>query len=193
MLLHQIKAVVLSMKAIREINPLAKLVQTEDLGKTYSSKALKRQANFENHRRWLTYDLLCGRVTPKHHLWKYILNHGISEHELVFFGENPCVPDVFGFNHYITSERFLDGRLNRYPKHTHGGNGYQCYADVEAVRMEMRKEGGLRSLLKEAWRRYKKPMALTGVHLHCHREEQLRWFRYVWNACTCYVFQRPCV
>jgi dTDP-4-dehydrorhamnose reductase len=24
---------------------------------------------------------------------------------------------------------------------------------------------------------------MTEVHLHCHREEQLRWFRYIWNAC----------
>src|SRR5205823_4112892 len=38
-------------------------------------------------------------------------------------------------------------------------------------------------LLKEAWKRYKKPMAITEVHLHCHREEQLRWFNYVWKTC----------
>jgi dTDP-4-dehydrorhamnose reductase len=25
-------------------------------------------------------------------------------------------------------------------------------------------------------------MAVTEVHLHCHREEQLRWFKHVWNA-----------
>jgi dTDP-4-dehydrorhamnose reductase len=28
-----------------------------------------------------------------------------------------------------------------------------------------------------------KPLAVTEVHLHCHREEQLRWFTYVWDAC----------
>jgi len=26
-------------------------------------------------------------------------------------------------------------------------------------------------------------MAITEVHLHCHREEQLRWFNYVWKTC----------
>ena len=61
MLLNEIKGIVLSMQAIREINPLAKLVQTEDLGKTYSTRSLKYQADFENRRRWLTYDLLCGK------------------------------------------------------------------------------------------------------------------------------------
>jgi dTDP-4-dehydrorhamnose reductase len=183
MLLNEIKGVVLSMKAIRKINPSAQLIQTEDLGKTYSTKSLKYQADFENHRRWLTYDLLCGLVTKKHPLWKYFLKKGITEQELISFQENVCVPEVFGFNHYLTSERFLDGRLNRYPKHTHGGNGKHHYADVEAARIELKGDCGISVLLKEAWERYKKPIAVTEVHLHCHREDQLRWFGHVWNSC----------
>lgn len=184
MLVNQVKGVVLSMQAIRQVNPAAKLVQTEDLGKTYSTKSLRYQANFENQRRWLTYDLLCGKLTPRHPLWSYFIENGITAGELCFFQENRCVPDVFGFNYYITSERFLDGRLNRYPAHSHGGNAYQRYADVEAARVEMKNEWGVRVLLKEAWQRYKKPMAVTEVHLHCHREDQLRWFKHVWKACN---------
>jgi dTDP-4-dehydrorhamnose reductase len=183
MLLNELKGVVLSMQAIRKINPDAKLVQTEDLGKTYSTKSLQYQADFENERRWLTYDLLCGSVTKEHPLWTFLLSRGITEKELSFFQENVCVPDVFGFNHYLTSERVLDGRLNRYPKHTHGGNGIHTYADVEAVRVELKEETGIKVLLKEAWERYKKPMAITEAHLHCHREEQLRWFQHVWESC----------
>src|SRR5215211_7891412 len=66
MLINQLKGVVLSMGAIRKINPDAKLVQTEDLGKTYSTPRLQFQANFENERRWLTFDLLCGRANADH-------------------------------------------------------------------------------------------------------------------------------
>jgi len=183
MLLNEVKGTILSMQAIRKVNPSAQLVQTEDLGKTYSTKTLQYQADFENRRRWLTYDLLCGMVTPQHKLWKYFLKKGITKEDLQFFIDHPCVPDVFGFNHYLTSERFLDGRLNRYPKHTHGGNGKHRYADVEAVRMEMREDWGVKALLREAWERYKKPIAVTEIHLHCHREDQLRWFKHVWNAC----------
>src|SRR5215218_576771 len=50
MLLHELKATVLAMQEIRKINPRAKLVQTEDLGKTYSTPLLKDQARFENER-----------------------------------------------------------------------------------------------------------------------------------------------
>ena len=50
-----------------------------------------------------------------------------------------CPPDIIGINHYVTSERFLDERLDRYPPHTHGGNDRHRYADVEAVRVLQRR------------------------------------------------------
>ena len=184
MVLNQMKGTVLAMQEIRKINPNAKLVQTEDLGKTYSTKKLKYQADFENQRRWLTFDLLCGKVNKQHPLWGYLKWLNFPECEINFFTENVCVPDVFGFNHYLTSERFLDDRLHLYPPHTHGGNGSDHYADVEAVRVNIEQETGIEVLLKEAWKRYDKPIAITEVHLHCHREEQLRWFKHIWDACN---------
>jgi len=38
-------------------------------------------------------------------------------------------------------------------------------------------------LLREAYARYALPMAITEAHLHCTREEQMRWFCDVWTAC----------
>ena len=182
MLLNELKGVVLSMQEIRKINPHAKLVQTEDLGKTYSTPLLQYQADFENTRRWLTYDILCGLVNKEHPMWGYFIGNGIKAEDLNFFLENACVPDIFGFNHYVTSERFLDENVHLYPPHTHGGNFIHSYADVEAVRVDLNEPIGIEVLVKEAWNRYKKPIAVTEVHLHCHREEQLRWFHYVWKA-----------
>src|SRR4051812_21750364 len=52
-----------AMKAIREVIPHAQLIQTEDVGKTHSTPRLAYQADFENERRWITFDLLCGRLT----------------------------------------------------------------------------------------------------------------------------------
>lgn len=182
MLLNELKGIVLAMKEIRKINPQAQLVQTEDLGKTYSTKKLAYQARFENERRWLTFDLLCGKVNEHHTMWKYFKRLKIPEKEIRFFQENVCIPDLFGFNHYVTSERYLDEHLSHYPNRTHGGNGRHRYADIEAARVEVEEKTGIEVLLDEAWKRYRKPFAITEVHLHCHREEQLRWFKYVWNA-----------
>lgn len=180
-LLNQCRAIVLAMRAVREINPRARLIQTEDLGKTYSTRRLKYQAKFENDRRWLTFDLLCGRVTPEHPLWKY-LHLGVGEAELWWHVEHHCPPDVIGSNHYLTSERFLDERLARYPPHTHGGNLWHAYADVEAVRVCAEGTAGPRALLREAWERYQLPLAVTEAHLGCTREEQVRWLKEVWDA-----------
>lgn len=183
MLINQLKAVVLSMKVIREINPSAMLVQTEDLGKTYSTPLLSYQANFENQRRWLTNDLLCGKVNSNHSFYNYLLQHGISLEELNFFIDNSCVPDILGYNHYVTSERYLDEKLFLYPEHLHGGNGIHQYVDTEAVRVPHDHACGLKNLLTEAWDRYHLPMAMTEVHLHCTREEQLRWFMHIYEEC----------
>lgn len=179
-LFAECKATVLAMQAIRKINPEAKLVQTEDLGKIHSTPALKYQADFENKRRWLSYDLLCGKVNKQHELWQYLVWEGITKEELLFFVNNPCPPDILGVNHYITSERWLDERVENFPPHTHGGNGRHVYADVEAVRAG--KHVGPKVLLKEAWDRYNMPIAVTEVHLHCTREEQMRWLHHVWQA-----------
>lgn len=181
-LLTQCHAIKLSMWAIRQVNPAAQLVQTEDLGKIFSTPLLAYQAEFENERRWLSFDLLCGRVNGEHPMWNYLRWLGISEGELELFLDAPCPPDVMGINHYVTSDRFLDDRLERYPACFHGGNGRHAYADVEAVRVCTEGPAGPRRLMKEAWERYGVPIAVTEVHLGSTREEQLRWLHEVWDA-----------
>src|SRR3569832_249991 len=162
-LLTQVCATVLSMRAIREVNPAAQLVQTEDLGKTHSTPLLAYQAEFENERRWLSFDLLCGRVNRSTPMWNYLRYLGVDEAELEWFLENPWPPDVLGINHYVTSERFLDERIERYPTCSHGGNGQHNYADVAAVRVCAEGTAGPRALLKEVWERYELPVAVTEV------------------------------
>lgn len=180
--IHQCRAVVLSMEAIRRHIPQARLVQTDDLGKTYSSPALRYQADFENERRWLTWDLLLGLVDRHHPMWGYLRWAGIAEEELYWFLGHTCPPDVIGINHYVTSERCLDERRENYPPHTHGSNDRHRYADVEAVRVRRAGIGGPSMVLHEAWQRYGRPLAITEAHIGCTREEQVRWFVQGWNA-----------
>jgi dTDP-4-dehydrorhamnose reductase len=181
-MLNQIRATRLSMEAIRGITPRAELVQTEDLGKTHSTAALQYQADFENVRRWLTFDLLTGRIVPGHRMYDHMRSLGISDAEIARAVGDGCAPDIVGINHYVTSERWLDERLDAYPPSSHGGNGRQRYADVEAVRARREGVEGPRALLKEAWERYRLPVAATEVHLGCTREHQMRWLEEVWDA-----------
>jgi dTDP-4-dehydrorhamnose reductase len=181
-LLNQVRGVVLAMQAIRTVNPAAKLVQTDDLGKTFSTPTLAYQARFDNERRWITFDLLCGRVNRDHPMWNYLRDQGVDERDTGWFLDHPCPPDVVGLNYYLTSERFLDERLDRYPPNTHGGNGRQTYADIEAVRVRVEGVAGAYTLLREACERYRLPLAVTEAHNGCTREEQLRWIADVWRA-----------
>ena len=182
MLLNELKATVLSMQAIRKINPEAKFIQTEDLGKTYSTPLLSYQADFENRRRWLTYDILCGHLKESHPLWKYMMRLGIEKERLQFFINNPCPPDLIGVNHYLTSERYLDENTKHYPTESVGGNTLHQYADTEAVRVHLTEPHGLEYLLKEIWHRYNIPVVITEAYLNCTREEQLRWFHHVYKV-----------
>jgi dTDP-4-dehydrorhamnose reductase len=181
-LLAECRATVLAMQAIRKINPAARLVQTEDLGKTFSTPLLAYQAEFENERRWLTFDLLAGYVDRLHPIWSYLRWVGVAEDEMLWFLDNPLAADMIGINHYVTSERFLDENIERYPEGLHGDNGRHRYADLEAVRVCEEGTAGPQALLREAWQRYRTPLAITEAHLGCTREEQLRWFDEVWRA-----------
>lgn len=181
-LIHQCKGVALAMRAIREVVPNAQLVQTDDLGKILSTPLLAYQARFENERRWATFDLLCGRMTPDHPIWPFLRDSGVSEEDLEWFLENPSPPDVIGLNYYLSSERFLDERIERYPPSTHGGNKRHRYADTEATRVAEVDCIGAAGLLQEAWERYHLPLAITESHNGSTREEQIRWLCEIWEA-----------
>ncbi len=184
-LLNQCKAIVLAMNAIRTVNPNAALIQTEDFGKIFSTPELTYQSDFENCRRWTTWDLLNGAIDRAHPMHSFFLWAGIPEKELRWFQENPCSPDILGINHYVTSDRYLDANLDRYPSHCWGGNGRQAYADVEAVRVLHSHDLGPEARLREVWQRYHAPIAVTEAHLGCAENiQQLKWFREAWEAAS---------
>jgi dTDP-4-dehydrorhamnose reductase len=166
-----------------EVTPQAQLIQTDDLGRTSSTRLLRHQAEFENERRWLTFDLLAGRIDRNHPLWTWLTGPGgAAEEDLVWFQEHPRPADILGINHYLSSERYLDEDLDRYPEECHGGNRHHRYADELTARVRERGPHGPHSLLREAWQRYQAPIAVTEAHNGCTREEQMRWFLEVWHA-----------
>jgi dTDP-4-dehydrorhamnose reductase len=179
----QCRATLEAMRAIRAVIPAARLIQTEDLGKTFATAPLRYQAAHENERRWLSLDLLCGRVDADHPWRNLLADAGIGPDEIDVFAGGEARPDLIGINHYPTSERFLDHRLHLYPAHPVGGNGRDTYVDAEAVRVKrLEPDIGLAPRLREAWRRYGRPLAITEVHHGCNRAEQLRWFVEAWRA-----------
>ena len=116
-------AITRSMNSIRAINPSAKLIQTEDVGRVFSTPHLQDQTRYENERRWLSLDLLTGRVDCTHPFFERLLAAGADSKHLDELVDTPCPPDVIGLDYYLTSDRMLDERTERYPHEPVGGNG----------------------------------------------------------------------
>ncbi|MDQ3822279.1 MAG: family 1 glycosylhydrolase, partial [Actinomycetota bacterium] len=182
-LLVQCRATVLAMEAIRAVNPAARLVVTEDIGKTYSTPELAYQAELENERRFASFDLLTGAIDEDALFWRWAFRDaGLVRDELDWFRARQARPDVLGVNHYLTSERWLDERVELYPPAARGGNGRHRYADVEALRVPGDGYADVEARLLEVWDRYRVPIAITEAHNGSTREEQLRWLDDVWRG-----------
>ncbi len=185
-LLNEIDATRLAMREIRRVNPGARLIQTDDLGHCHATPPLQAEADYQNERRWIGWDLLCGLVRPGHALWSRIAGFGLGD-RLRAIADDPCPPDVIGVNHYLASERLLDHRVD-----LHGDRAVADrelgrfrgvpYVDVDAIRSVRSGVVGLPALLEEAWRRYGRPVAVTECHNGATREEQVRWFVEVWEG-----------
>lgn len=180
-LMHQLRGVALSMRRIRAINPHAQLIQTDDLGCVWSTPEMASTSQLVSERQWLSFDLLCGQVTRFHPLYSYLREGGLSEHEIFWFHDNPCPPDVVGVNYYVTSDRFLDHRVELYPDSCRSAEGR--FVDLEAVRVRGEGIQGFALILEQAHRRYSLPVAITEVHLGDGVEEQIRWAAEAWQAC----------
>ena len=185
-LLNEIDATRLAMREIRRVNPAARLIQTDDLGFCHATAPLQREADFQNDRRWIGWDLLCGMVVPGHPLWSRIADFGLAG-RLQTIAADPCPPDVIGINHYLSSERLLDHRVEERSDRSfadrdvfvfEGGE----YVDIDAIRHVPDLVKGLPTLLEEAWLRYGRVIAVTECHLGATREEQARWFVEVWEG-----------
>jgi beta-glucosidase/6-phospho-beta-glucosidase/beta-galactosidase len=179
-LLNEVKGTVLSMRKIREVQPEAQFIQTEDVGFTSGTDELRSVWSLLNLRRWLPIDLLCGAVGPEHPLYAYMIFRGITPQEILWFRENPCPPDIIGVNYYVTSDRFLDHRVHRYPADRGSAEG--PFVDVEAVRARAGVFSGFGGVLLDAWNRYHIPVAISEVHLGGSSDDQIRWAAEAWEG-----------
>jgi beta-glucosidase/6-phospho-beta-glucosidase/beta-galactosidase len=179
-LLIQLKGTVLSMQAIRRVQPEAQLIQTDDVGRISGTPELQSTWELLDLRQWLPYDLLCGFVDRAHPMFGYMLSAGIKEREILWFCENPCPPSIVGINYYVTSDRYIDQRAHLYPPGRNSAEG--PFVDVESVRVHSEGLAGIDTLLTRAWDRYGIPVAVTEAHIGCSVDEQVRWLVELWDG-----------
>ncbi|MGX9147957.1 family 1 glycosylhydrolase [Mesorhizobium sp. 128a] len=171
-----------AMRAIRSHTPSALLIQTEDVGRVFSTERLAYQAEHENERRWLALDLLAGRVNHRHPFHHRLLQAGVGASHLSSLAAEPCLPDTIGVDYYLTSDRMLDDDVEGHQQDQVGGNGIDAYVDSAAVRSVHRHDAQLGNRIDEVWQRYRLPIAVTELHNGSTRDEQVRWLAEGWEA-----------
>src|SRR4051812_35946497 len=173
-LVRQCLAVARGMRAIERVNGRARLILNEDVATVHSSHVMADEAAFQNERRWLTFDLLCGQVDRDHALWERLGMARLESDGLGELAQAPRVPDVLGVDYYITSERFLDHRVDRYPDREATDDGRRRFVDVEAVRV-CERLSGWGGASAGGGGGYRLPRGITEAHPARPRAGQGRW------------------
>lgn len=160
---NQALAIQLAMERIREVNPGARLMITEDLqGFTAGDPSEESDVEFLRERAYLAIELVMGRVRKGHALWTYLC--GRCEVPGRLLGElaaRAITPQAIGWNWYPYSERF---------RFRAGGKT----VDVGAVHVDGCAISP-RPLLRAAHARLGLPAALSEVHVHAGEDERVRW------------------
>lgn len=100
-MLQLVRGIIESTAAIKEVDPKAVLVHVEATGLSRAAREdLEALAADDNHRGYLCYDLLTGRVDPGHPLYLWLVRNGASPDELNRIAERRIALDVLGMNFY---------------------------------------------------------------------------------------------
>ena len=169
-------------RAIRAVRPDVDLIVNEDIGRTLGTATMSAVVDAHNARRWLGFDLLTGRVDRDHPLWRALAGTRDRRRALDLLRNEPVAPDLLGVDHYITSDRFLDDRITRYPEWTQARDDGHVYANVELARVDGHEVDGFRRALADTWDRYAIPVALTEVQLAGDPDDQIHWWSEAWTA-----------
>jgi dTDP-4-dehydrorhamnose reductase len=177
LLLAQALAYVEAARVIRARTPGARIIVNEDIGRTFGTGPCRDVVAEHELRRWLTFDLVTGRVDRDHPFWSRLGRTRRHRGVLDRLRSEPEPPDLLGIDHYVTSDRFLDHRLERYPHRSWAQDGRHAYADVELIRVADYPFDGFSRALRDTYARYGLPVALTEVQLAGDPEDQISWWR----------------
>jgi beta-glucosidase/6-phospho-beta-glucosidase/beta-galactosidase len=154
------KGIILTTRAIQAEQPDALTVQVEALGHTFTEdSSLQHQADENNVRQYLCFDLVSGRVNDDHPLVGFLCSHGMSKVDMDWFLGNAVTFDLFGANFYPWAygelKKARDGSIRQVTGHTPG--------DKIAL------------VIRAAYERYRLPIIITETSARGDLETRARW------------------
>lgn len=160
-MIQLVKGIIATVEALKTIDPGALMVHVEATGLSRAAREdLEALAIEQQHRGYLAYDLLTGRVTDDHPLFAWVLHNGASPNDLDALARSPIALDVLGLNFYpqwSTRQVSLDRR------------GRPIYRLVE------RDGAGFATLIDDYHRRYGAPIMITETSAYGEPEVRAHW------------------
>jgi beta-glucosidase/6-phospho-beta-glucosidase/beta-galactosidase len=151
-----------SSRAIRGENPNAKLVFVEATGLSRAAHAdLEPLAMEDQHRAYICYDLLTGRVTRDHPLYTWLLRNGAAPAALERLARHPVKMDVLGMNFYpqwSVKQLYINRNGKLASRVSEGGESFS-------------------SLIEDYYRRYQVPIMITETSAFGPDEIRSAWLK----------------
>lgn len=160
-MLQLAKGIIETVEAIKEIDPRAIMVHVEATGLTRTVRDdLTALALEEQHRGYICYDLITGKITHDHPLFPWLVRSGASPDDLAQLARRSISLDVVGMNFYpqwSTKQIFIDqkGRLS--------------YRNIE------QDGAGFATLIEDYYQRYRAPIIITETSAFGPEEVRSRW------------------
>ena len=150
------RGIVYTQQAVREMVSGPVFVHVEATFRYVRSHEHAERIRLLEHRNWLVYDLLFGRVDTGHPLQGYLEQNGFSDTDFAFFRVHRAEPDILGVNYYphMTTTEFLPD-----------GGRRSVWSGTE----------GIEELIRGFHARYDKPIFWTETSVAGPVEDRLRW------------------
>lgn len=154
------KGIALTMQALQAEHSDAVTVQVEALWKTFTQDdSLRAEAEAQDARQYLCFDLVTGRVDTHYALYSFLRNHGLTQADLDWFRQNAATLDIFGANFYPWSYQELvrkaDGTTQRRSVRPHGST--------------------IAEVLRAAYNRYALPIMVTETSANAPIAGRAKW------------------
>lgn len=155
------RGIVRTVDAIKEIDPDSVMVHVEATGLTRTIREdLASLAREEQHRGYLCFDLISGRMTHDHLLFSWLVRNGVSPDDLAELQKDKIDIDILGMNFYpqwSTKQLFIDKR------------GRIAFRETEP-------EGeGFGELIRHYHDRYNVPIMITETSAVGSDDIRMRW------------------
>lgn len=160
-MLQLARGIVHTVRAIKDIEPSAVMVHVEAAGLTRTIREdLAALAYEEEHRGYLCFDLISGRIKHDHLLFSWLVRNGTDPEHIADLEKNKIALDVIGLNFYpqwSTKQLYIDKR------------GRLCFRETE------QEGGGFGELIRKYHDRYQVPIMITETSAVGSDEIRERW------------------